>query len=437
MDVLRRIATALKDDRENPILRFDVYTIEKRIGGGEQGLVLAVKNEAGYPFALKLSRPAPQYALKDFKREMGILHSMRHSNIVKLWTGGTATWDEQEQKWQRNEALDQELDEGAFFYLVMELVEGQEISSLFAELSELGETGEQPAPVCDKLMLFERLAAQVADAIGYYHSKGIYHKDIKPKNVLYCVEDSRFVIVDFGYARHHDSPQDEVWIRRPDIFDAVSIQALDYKRNDLAQFAKILKRILPSLEDEYDRNRYDGLRSAIEKAIDPDINRRYASVLQFYDAFRQYFLVSPVWRLNVKLGEHLAAGRFGRFNRKMRIPVSGSVLLTEEVCRIVDSPEFQRLRGVRQLGPIIFVFPGANHTRFEHSLGTYFLSLRYLDELTKLHAFRSLCYPMDEATKLIVLAALLHDIGHYPYSHWIEEMDEFPEFPKHETERET
>jgi len=83
----------------------------------------------------------------------------------------------------------------------------------------------------------------------------------------------------------------------------------------------------------------------------------------------------------------------------------------------------------------MFVFPGANHTRFEHSLGTYDLSLRYLERLLRVPDFRDLCDSIEEAVKIMVLSALLHDIGHYPYSHWVEEIGSFSRgghFPSHE-----
>jgi HD superfamily phosphohydrolase len=144
---------------------------------------------------------------------------------------------------------------------------------------------------------------------------------------------------------------------------------------------------------------------------------------------------SGEWKLVVKAGERLTPGGFGEFTSRIRLPVSGSIFLTREVKQIIDTPEFQRLRGVRQLGPAFFVFPGANHTRFEHSLGVYSLVLRYLERLLQLESFREAGEPLDETIKLIVLAALLHDIGHYPYSHWIEEISgslPHTRFPDHE-----
>ncbi len=139
----------------------------------------------------------------------------------------------------------------------------------------------------------------------------------------------------------------------------------------------------------------------------------------------------------LKLHASFYPDTFGVFDSKLNLPVTGSILLTQGVRRIVDTPEFQRMRGVRQLGPTMFVFPGANHTRFEHLLGCYFLALRYIERLADLESFRELFNPVARSTQLVVLSALLHDVGHYPYSHWIEEIDKgsLPrkfDFPRHE-----
>ncbi|HII60746.1 TPA: HD domain-containing protein [Pyrococcus horikoshii] len=90
--------------------------------------------------------------------------------------------------------------------------------------------------------------------------------------------------------------------------------------------------------------------------------------------------------------------------------VHGSMRIPEEIIKLVDTPEFQRLRGVKQLGLANLVYPGANHTRFEHSLGTWYLARKLSLELQ---------LPREDSL-LIQLAALLHDIGHGPFSHTFE-----------------
>lgn len=88
-------------------------------------------------------------------------------------------------------------------------------------------------------------------------------------------------------------------------------------------------------------------------------------------------------------------------------PVHGYVEVEDFALALLDSPALQRLRYVRQLGFSYLVYPGANHTRFEHSLGTMFLA----DV-----ACRRFQLPEEERT-LVTAAALLHDIGHGPFSH--------------------
>jgi len=114
------------------------------------------------------------------------------------------------------------------------------------------------------------------------------------------------------------------------------------------------------------------------------------------------------------------------FNGSIRIPVSESVPLAEEVRMIIDTQGFQRLRGVRQLGPTHFIYPGAIHTRFEHSLGTYALSLRYVEALLAQEDFYNFSQNAADMSKLLIASALLHDIGHYPFSHLIEEIGPLP-----------
>jgi HD superfamily phosphohydrolase len=104
----------------------------------------------------------------------------------------------------------------------------------------------------------------------------------------------------------------------------------------------------------------------------------------------------------------------------VRDPLWSTVRLDPTAVRIIDTPGFQRLRHIRQLGLAFLVYPGATHTRFDHALGVYHLArwaLGLLDERGELAEVD----PTD--CRLVPYAALLHDIGHYPYSHALEELD--------------
>lgn len=109
----------------------------------------------------------------------------------------------------------------------------------------------------------------------------------------------------------------------------------------------------------------------------------------------------------------------------LRDPVHGYIHIEDQVVLdILQSKEFQRMRRIKQLGPISFVFDGATHTRFEHNLGVYELTRRICDIFAKKY---SSLYPgdglWDDDNRLLVeCAGLLHDIGHGPYSHTFEHL---------------
>ena len=94
-----------------------------------------------------------------------------------------------------------------------------------------------------------------------------------------------------------------------------------------------------------------------------------------------------------------------------------NIRLEPAALRVIDTAAFQRLRYVRQLGHAFLVYPGATHSRFEHALGTYHLARRAIAALRARATVE-----IGEADALLIrLAALLHDIGHYPFSHALEE----------------
>jgi uncharacterized protein len=93
--------------------------------------------------------------------------------------------------------------------------------------------------------------------------------------------------------------------------------------------------------------------------------------------------------------------------KSIRDSVHGDLHLEEFEVRLTDTPEIQRLRRIKQLGFTYLVYPGANHSRFEHSIGTMYLASRLARNLQ-----------LDEDTHTLVRScALLHDAGHGPFSH--------------------
>lgn len=109
----------------------------------------------------------------------------------------------------------------------------------------------------------------------------------------------------------------------------------------------------------------------------------------------------------------------------IRDPLWNNIRVDAQALAVLDSEPMQRLRYIRQLGHAFLVYPTANHTRFEHAVGTYHLAGRALSLLAERGELEGVA---GDQPALIRLAGLLHDVGHYPFSHALEEAG----LPSHE-----
>src|ERR1700751_5361535 len=99
----------------------------------------------------------------------------------------------------------------------------------------------------------------------------------------------------------------------------------------------------------------------------------------------------------------------------IRDAVHGDIEMGSLEVELMDTPEFQRLRGIKQLGTAYLVFPSAVHTRFEHSLGTSWMARRIVEAIRRHYTVSA------EEEAVIRIAALLHDIMHIPFGHTLED----------------
>jgi HD superfamily phosphohydrolase len=107
----------------------------------------------------------------------------------------------------------------------------------------------------------------------------------------------------------------------------------------------------------------------------------------------------------------------------LRDPVHGDVYLTHEELALLDTAAMQRLRGIKQLGAAHLVYPGALHTRFDHSIGTLHCTQRMIDAINLNFELdpRGCLQVSEEEARIVRMAALLHDVTHMPYGHNIED----------------
>ncbi len=110
----------------------------------------------------------------------------------------------------------------------------------------------------------------------------------------------------------------------------------------------------------------------------------------------------------------------------IRDPIHGDLSFTEAERRVMDTPQMQRLRGIRQTGTAFLVYPGCVHTRFEHALGTAATAKRIVASIR-----RSGWHISADQEAVVALAALVHDVSHLPFGHTFE--DERRLFPRHDT----
>jgi len=115
-------------------------------------------------------------------------------------------------------------------------------------------------------------------------------------------------------------------------------------------------------------------------------------------------------------------------DRVIRDEIHRDIFVPAHIARLIDTREFQRLRNIQQLATCHYVFPAATHNRFSHSLGAYHLARVLCEHLSEVQPG----IITEDDTELVSIAALLHDIGHPPFSHLLETDKVFATFNSHE-----
>ncbi|XP_022802399.1 deoxynucleoside triphosphate triphosphohydrolase SAMHD1-like isoform X1 [Stylophora pistillata] len=113
-------------------------------------------------------------------------------------------------------------------------------------------------------------------------------------------------------------------------------------------------------------------------------------------------------------GEEMGEGKVKELNKVFNDCIHGHIEIHPLCVKIINTPQFQRLRDIKQLGGCYYVFPGASHNRFEHSIGTCYLAGKLVEGLCK-HQPNPKITPED--VLCVKIAGLCHDLGHGPFSH--------------------
>jgi HD superfamily phosphohydrolase len=267
------------------------------------------------------------------------------------------------------------------------------------------------------------IISSLIDVLDYLHKTGRSHCDLHLDNILISekVFAEGILVIDFGSGHRESDDNPTTPIRGNAGFKQArelsqnrlpanrKILANDFKHNDFTAFGICLA----TMKDCFFH------WAAHDQIIDYEnlCNDLRSNQFTEWDEVRQRFalVVDPKSLLNHV--DRLFVRKSGR-REAITIPVSEMVPVGEGVLAIVNTKIFQRLRHTKQLSFCDWFFPGGTHTRFEHSLGVFEMTYRAIKCLVYDKYFRHT--HSKEDIDAILLASLLHDIGHYPFSHVLE-----------------
>ena len=345
--------------------------------------------------------------MEDFQSEVKTLLNVSHPNVVAIFDGGSTT-----------------LDGMTVPYYVMELVRDAQDVLEFAKHIES----------TDVLL---NVIEQLLEGIVGIHAKSLIHMDLKPENILICPDGPTVKITDLGFARRLRPGGDYVLVKGTSEYVPIhelrdkmirvkahlpkNMVAGFIRRKDLKvswdlhtlgiTLGKIANRVLENRAlPRTTREQCDALNGFGRRLQE----KHFATAREALDWFLRNFRGQPPFQEARHFPSHL-----------IRIPDLLNAPLSERVRQILNDPWFQRLRKIRQLSFVHLVYPGATHTRFEHSLGAFHKAIKYLLALWEnSDDFRRNSRTSElEAT---ILAALTHDVGHYPFAHVVEELQGLP-----------
>lgn len=356
-----------------------------------------------------------------FKTEVSNLAKLTHENIISILETGNITIKTGRGKGK----IEQNIP-----YYIMEYLEGAEELGNFLRING-GKLDEETI-----LGLFE----QILRGLDYIHRSKLFHLDVKEGNI-FVGKGNRLKISDFGFAKPAKPEPSSKYIRirgtSANWPEAVFSRARDYKEgsNPAQAYAEIPKDLFTQMLDIHALGKifFHSLRrdKIRRKFKEPDLeylNLMISRMDSNSEIGPKYTSVAEIMNDLRKLGKYfvpVAGIEELSYVPKVgiiRIPELMGVPFTERVKKIVDHPWFQRLRNAKQMGFAYLVYPGAVHTRFEHSLGVYQNAIRYITSLLsdpRTPFFKQVVTEKDILSVLV--AALLHDIGQHTFAHSLEE----------------
>lgn len=408
----------------------DVGAPATPINRGGSGVVYRATQADTIVRAVKVLHPEKRFLerrgwgdfIASFDKEKLRLAMVTHSHLAKLITFGMIPTG------------DEDAAPPGVPYIVMEFVEGRPLHEYLLALGDRHPYDGQAEVVVG-------LLDDVLSALWYLHRNDAAHCDVKEANIL--VRQSHrpeAVLVDLGAAHVLVAPEQETtafyttrsrvapeWQVRIGTFVETSLIHSSRIELDLYMFGCMLRLFLNrDLPDPVIRYPWQPqLREALQFAVgytglivfERISDKCLEGAYEHADAVRQD-LAAILPRFVSPFG--ISELSIGTDTKTLLALPRDSVPLTDRVSAILNHPCVQRLRQIPQLDFVKLIYVGATHSRLLHSLETYNLARRYVGNLLGDPRFKAFC---AEEAKLeaVLLASLLHDIGHYPLEHVFED----------------
>lgn len=343
----------------------------------------------------------------NFNTEMTNISSLDHQNILKVIDVG-------------NYKITIEGNEESIPYTITEYIDGPTFENLF----ENNYIDFVKKHITNEELIFS-LFEQLLNAIDYLHNKHFYHCDIAPKNIFLKFEENNLVAIlgDLGAGNfiHPEFSTTKVIGTR----EYMTEEAILHKNKDIpyGEFCKLqpkwdihstvitLKEIIDNFRKanylEFDMWSLDRL---YEKLVETEFDT-ISSIIKCVNNLK------PSSNQILKLDELSEASKN---IIEVLIPIS-SVFITKRMKKIADHDMMLRLRNVSQLSEGDMTFPGANHTRYEHSLGTYELMRKAMIALLRNKDYAK--YMSEKNVIIGLISALLSSVSYFPYSYVITELN--------------
>ncbi|HEV7299591.1 MAG TPA: protein kinase [Tepidisphaeraceae bacterium] len=275
-----------------------------------------------------------------------------------------------------------------------------------------------------KLPLRESTSAiwSLLDVMKYLHNQDRQHCDLHSENVMISPEVFRdgIMVIDFSSGHRGSDSSPDTFNRGNFAFKPVSDQPQAGRRvtRKVTQFEQYdfagLGMLLAQMKDSF----FAGASRQSQSAYVDFCGALRNGDINTWDAIEDRFLtvLDPyrIWTGNADLFTSADGGP-----QAISLPAGVGVAVGVAPLAVVNTSAFQRLRGIRQLSFCEWFFPGASHTRFEHSLGVFGRAKSAIESLVHDRAFRDLRSVAQ--IRGFLLAALVHDVGHYPFGHLVEQ----------------